>query len=188
MGGKPAHVRQGRQLAEQMLIGAMQRGVVVKRMRDRQTVAAELARIFDHLQRLRPQAVGAAVPEEPVIVGGVQQRRRIAGAGRDRLGQFTPVGEGVCRLMAGGARKFGVGRKTRVEEQELTERGGAFDVGELVGGVGRRRGRRRRVARNRGQFIGRIQMTVVGVGGCRKPCRGKRGCQRQALRFPTGAA
>ncbi len=106
-----------------------------------------LARILERAERLRPERIGAPVPEPPALVGDVVERRRVAIEERRRLAprlpEVLPVREPERRLVAGRARDAAGRREALVEEEVLPQVRRARIVGEAVGGVGRRGGQRR---------------------------------------------
>jgi hypothetical protein len=60
------------QRIEERLVRATQRGIVVHEMRHGEAARAHLDRVLDRDQRLRPQRIRAAVPEEPARVRDTQ--------------------------------------------------------------------------------------------------------------------
>ena len=74
---KAGGIGERRQVPEDPLIGRAERRIVGDAMGDMQPVAADFARVFKRLQGLRPQRIGTAVPEKPVIERGVEQARRV---------------------------------------------------------------------------------------------------------------
>jgi hypothetical protein len=100
------------------------------------TVSRLLQRIFERRQRLRPQAVAAAIPEEPGIARHARQRHGapVGVADADRLRQV--VLELAVDLMAGRAGHRAVAAHPLIEEQRRAECGGRRHIGKAVGGVG----------------------------------------------------
>ena len=93
----------------------------LERVLDRQV---HLAVVFQRHERLALQEERAAVPEQRLPVGHVEQRRRVAEAGLsiDAEAPLAAVGERALREVTRAARDGPVAREDRVEEEPLAER------------------------------------------------------------------
>jgi hypothetical protein len=90
--------------------------------------------VLDGHQGLRPERVGATVPEEEGLAAGVHDGRRVARAelaahsGRDG----PRVAEGLRRIMAARAGDPAVGAHTAIEEQALAQERRLVGVSDVV--------------------------------------------------------
>lgn len=102
-----------------------------------QSIAAEpvFAGIGQLLQGLRPQAVGAAVPEVPAAPGDAGEAGRVALRRADGSGFAQAIGEVARGLVAGRAGDLAVGTQTRIGEQLGAEGLRARIVGDAVAGA-----------------------------------------------------
>ena len=111
--------------------------------------------ILDRAERLRPQAVLAAIPEEPDVVRGADDRRRIARGGAEADRGLAAVGEIAARLMTGHAADPAVRAQPFVKKQFMTEISGLRIVAILVGRIGRELRKIRKRERAQGLEFGR---------------------------------
>ena len=94
-----------------------------------------LLSVFDRHNRLGPEGVPSAIPEEPGIVCDAYQRHGSPGVDPYPLGKRQQVRESGCRLVAGGAGNLSVGAEARVEEKQFAECPGSGIIGMGVGGI-----------------------------------------------------
>jgi hypothetical protein len=140
---EPRGVRQVGQRAEDRRVDRAERLVVVQQMRDGEPVAGHLRVRLQRLDRLGPERVGMAVPEEPAVPRDVPERRRVARPDAVTLRHHLAVREGAGRIVARRARDLAAGREPGVEEQLAAEPGGPRIVGERVGRIRGGRSQRR---------------------------------------------
>ena len=112
-------------------------GAVVRRDHVRVLLAraAVLDRALERAERLRPQAVLAAIPEQERAVRRAGDRHRAPVRDAHAVGQRRAVLELPLRHVAGRARDLAVGAQARVEEQLASELGGARVVRDAVGRI-----------------------------------------------------
>lgn len=121
--------------AEDLLEARAQLAVGVDRAGDLDACEGVLEGILEGDQGLRPEAVRAAVPEEPALVRDVPEGGRVSLEGQDPLGQRPAVREAVLLEVAGRAGDLpALGEGGRVE-QVAAELGGALVPGVAVGRI-----------------------------------------------------
>jgi hypothetical protein len=108
-------------------------------MRDLDAREVHLLRVLEGEQRLRPQRIGATIPEESRHVGRVERGRAVARHRREPGRHRRTVAEVVLRQVTRGAADLLIGREPRVEEDGEAERRCLEVVGLRVAVRGRER-------------------------------------------------
>ena len=141
--GKPAEVSEVGQKSEQVSILLAIERIFGNESGQRRPGNPLLQRAFERTQGLGPQAVPAAVPEEPWAVRGTDQAHGIEIADRQTQRPGQGIGETPRRLMAGRTGDLPVGAQPDIEEQAVTE---ALRTGVVSHRIARGRRQRRQVA------------------------------------------
>ena len=129
-------VQIGQRTEDRLVVGPVVRGDHLRVLRAR---AAVLHRALQRPERLRPLAVGAAVPEEPGGVRGPGHGHRAPAGGAHAVPEWRAVLELAGRLVAGRAGHTAVAAQPRVEEELAPQAGGSRVVRMTVGGIGTER-------------------------------------------------
>ena len=144
--------------------------------RDEEARGAELGGRLERAERLRPEGVGAAVPELPPCVGGERDGGSAPIPRTGALATRETVGEVFRRVVARRTGHLARGGEALVEEEALAERRRKGGVSDCVRGVGGRRAGERRL-------LEEIPLVLVKNGVDERLCGGLRERRRSGRRI-----